>query len=114
LNLLISRLQVRFLCGSPGNPSELASFFLTKVYYYSFAASSTARIFTFFNVVHDQIETMSMGDRIVTMKDGLVQQVGTPQNLYEKPDNVFVNDFVSSSQQTDFMGVLAGLALNMM
>ena len=40
---------------------------------------------TFIYVTHDQTEAMTMGDRIVVMKDGVIQQVDTPQNLYEKP-----------------------------
>lgn len=53
---------------------------------------------TFIYVTHDQIEAMTMGDRIVVMKDGFVQQVDTPQNLYEKPCNVFVAGFMGSPQ----------------
>ncbi len=53
---------------------------------------------TFVYVTHDQTEAMTMGDRIVVMKDGLVQQVDTPQNLYEKPCNVFVAGFMGSPQ----------------
>ena len=45
---------------------------------------------TFIYVTHDQTEAMTMGDRIVVMKDGFIQQVDTPQNLYEKPCNEFV------------------------
>ena len=45
---------------------------------------------TFIYVTHDQTEAMTMGDRIVCMKDGFVQQVDTPQNLYENPVNKFV------------------------
>ncbi len=47
-------------------------------------------------VTHDQVEAMTMGDRIVVMKDGLVQQVDTPLNLYEKPANLFVAGFIGS------------------
>lgn len=53
---------------------------------------------TFIYVTHDQTEAMTMGDRIVAMKDGVVQQVDTPQNLYEKPVNVFVASFIGSPQ----------------
>lgn len=59
---------------------------------------------TFIYVTHDQTEAMTMGDRIVVMKDGLVQQVDTPQNLYEKPVNVFVASFIGSPQM-NFMDV---------
>src|SRR6185437_4084188 len=41
-------------------------------------------------VTHDQVEAMTMGDRVAVLKDGLLQQVGTPRELYDHPDNVFV------------------------
>jgi multiple sugar transport system ATP-binding protein len=47
-------------------------------------------------VTHDQTEAMTMGDRVAVMKDGLLQQVDTPQNLYEFPVNVFVAGFIGS------------------
>ncbi len=47
-------------------------------------------------VTHDQVEAMTMGDRIVVMKDGLVQQTDSPMNLYEKPANLFVAGFIGS------------------
>jgi multiple sugar transport system ATP-binding protein len=47
-------------------------------------------------VTHDQVEAMTMGDRIVVMKDGVVQQVGTPLELYNKPANLFVAGFIGS------------------
>lgn len=53
---------------------------------------------TFVYVTHDQIEAMTMGDRIVVMKDGLVQQVDTPTNLYNRPNNVFVAGFIGTPQ----------------
>ncbi len=53
---------------------------------------------TFIYVTHDQTEAMTMGDRIVCMKDGFVQQVDTPQNLYENPTNKFVAGFLGSPQ----------------
>ena len=53
---------------------------------------------TFIYVTHDQTEAMTMGDRIVVMKDGLIQQVDTPQNLYEYPVNEFVAGFMGSPQ----------------
>ncbi|MBQ9550186.1 MAG: sn-glycerol-3-phosphate ABC transporter ATP-binding protein UgpC [Lachnospiraceae bacterium] len=53
---------------------------------------------TIIYVTHDQTEAMTLGDRIVVMKDGVVQQVDTPQNLYEKPDNLFVAGFMGSPQ----------------
>lgn len=53
---------------------------------------------TFIYVTHDQTEAMTMGDRIVVMKDGVVQQVDTPQNLYDFPVNEFVAGFMGSPQ----------------
>ena len=53
---------------------------------------------TFIYVTHDQTEAMTMGTRIVVMKDGFIQQVDTPQNLYSKPVNVFVAGFIGSPQ----------------
>ncbi len=53
---------------------------------------------TFIYVTHDQIEAMTMGDRIVVMKDGFVQQVDSPVNLYHKPVNQFVAGFMGSPQ----------------
>jgi multiple sugar transport system ATP-binding protein len=47
-------------------------------------------------VTHDQVEAMTMGDRIVVMKDGLVQQVGSPLELYNTPSNLFVAGFIGS------------------
>lgn len=51
---------------------------------------------TFVYVTHDQTEAMTMADRIVVMKDGIVQQVDTPQNLYKSPVNKFVAGFIGS------------------
>lgn len=53
---------------------------------------------TFIYVTHDQTEAMTMGTRIVVMKDGFVQQVDTPQTLYERPVNLFVAGFIGSPQ----------------
>ena len=53
---------------------------------------------TIIYVTHDQTEAMTLGDRIVVMKDGVVQQVDTPQNLYERPANLFVAGFMGSPQ----------------
>ena len=53
---------------------------------------------TFIYVTHDQTEAMTMGDRIVVMKDGFIQQVDTPQNLYDLPCNEFVAGFMGSPQ----------------
>ena len=53
---------------------------------------------TFIYVTHDQTEAMTMGDRIVVMKDGVIQQVDSPQNLYKYPQNMFVAGFIGSPQ----------------
>jgi len=47
-------------------------------------------------VTHDQVEAMTMGDRVCVLKDGLLMQVGTPRELYDTPDNVFVAGFIGS------------------
>jgi len=47
-------------------------------------------------VTHDQIEAMTMADKIVVMHDGIVEQIGTPLDLYDKPDNLFVAGFIGS------------------
>ncbi|WP_203337896.1 ABC transporter ATP-binding protein [Nocardioides limicola] len=49
-------------------------------------------------VTHDQVEAMTMGDRVAVMKDGLLQQVDSPLNLYDKPANLFVAGFIGSPQ----------------
>ena len=53
---------------------------------------------TFIYVTHDQTEAMTMGTRIVVMKDGLIQQVDTPQFIYDHPANIFVAGFIGSPQ----------------
>ena len=53
---------------------------------------------TFMYVTHDQTEAMTMGTRIVVMKDGFIQQVDTPQHLYTYPNNLFVAGFIGSPQ----------------
>ena len=61
---------------------------------------------TFIYVTHDQTEAMTMGDRIVVMKDGFVQQVDSPQNLYTNPVNLFVAGFMGSPQMNFVDAVL--------
>ena len=53
---------------------------------------------TFIYVTHDQTEAMTMGTRIIVMKDGYIQQVDTPTNLYDRPNNMFVAGFIGSPQ----------------
>ncbi len=59
---------------------------------------------TFVYVTHDQTEAMTMGDRIVVMKDGFIQQIDTPQNLYNKPCNLFVAGFIGTPQMNFIKG----------
>ncbi|MBQ2714276.1 MAG: ATP-binding cassette domain-containing protein, partial [Clostridia bacterium] len=61
---------------------------------------------TFIYVTHDQIEAMTMGTRIVVMKDGFIQQVDTPQNLYDYPANQFVAGFIGTPQMNFFNAVI--------
>ena len=61
---------------------------------------------TIIYVTHDQTEAMTLGTRIVVMKDGVVQQVDTPQNLYDKPCNLFVAGFMGSPQMNFLDGVV--------
>ena len=61
---------------------------------------------TFVYVTHDQVEAMTMATRIVVMKDGLIQQVDTPQSLYDKPVNMFVVGFIGTPQMNFVNAVL--------
>lgn len=61
---------------------------------------------TFIYVTHDQTEAMTMGTRIVVMKDGIIQQVDTPQCLYDNPENLFVASFLGSPQMNFFKATL--------
>lgn len=61
---------------------------------------------TFIYVTHDQVEAMTMGTRIVVMKDGFVQQIDTPKNLYNYPENKFVASFIGTPQMNFFEGTL--------
>jgi multiple sugar transport system ATP-binding protein len=57
-------------------------------------------------VTHDQVEAMTMGDRVAVLKDGYLQQIDTPQNLYDRPGNVFVAAFIGSPSMNLFEGQL--------
>jgi multiple sugar transport system ATP-binding protein len=61
---------------------------------------------TFIYVTHDQTEAMTMGSRIVVLKDGILQQVDTPQSLYDTPGNVFVAGFIGSPAMNFFDAAL--------
>jgi multiple sugar transport system ATP-binding protein len=57
-------------------------------------------------VTHDQTEAMTMATRLVVMKDGVIQQVGTPREVYEKPENIFVGGFIGSPAMNFIKGTL--------
>ena len=61
---------------------------------------------TFIYVTHDQVEAMTMGDRIVVMHEGFIQQVDTPKNLYNKPKNLFVAGFIGTPPMNFFDGIV--------
>ncbi|CAM3038356.1 ABC transporter ATP-binding protein [Sporolactobacillus spathodeae] len=63
---------------------------------------------TMIYVTHDQTEAMTMADRIVVMKDGVIQQVGTPKNVYDYPVNLFVGGFIGSPPMNFFNGRIEG------
>ena len=56
---------------------------------------------TFIYVTHDQTEAMTLGDRIVIMKDGVIQQIGTPQEVFDHPTNLFVAGFIGTPQMVE-------------
>ncbi len=62
---------------------------------------------TTFYVTHDQVEAMTMGDRVAVIKDGVLQQVDTPQKLYDRPNNVFVAAFIGSPSMNLFEGIFS-------
>jgi spermidine/putrescine transport system ATP-binding protein len=55
---------------------------------------------TFIHVTHDQEEALTMSDTVVVLKDGIIQQIGTPKDIYDEPDNVFVANFIGKSNIT--------------
>ena len=65
---------------------------------------------TMIYVTHDQIEAMTMGSRIVVMKDGLIQQVADPITLYDSPENLFVAGFIGTPPMNFFAGRILGAA----
>jgi len=75
---------------------------------------------TMIYVTHDQVEAMTLADKIVVLRDGLIEQVGSPINLYDRPENAFVAQFIGSPKmnffnQSDLMsngGSLLGKTLN--
>lgn len=63
---------------------------------------------TMIYVTHDQVEAMTMADKIVVLKDGVIEQVGSPLELYKKPDNLFVAQFMGSPKMNILEGEIAG------
>jgi multiple sugar transport system ATP-binding protein len=63
-------------------------------------------------VTHDQIEAMTMADRIVVMHDGIVEQIGTPLELFDRPGNLFVAQFIGSPAMNVFKGTVLGHAVD--
>jgi multiple sugar transport system ATP-binding protein len=63
---------------------------------------------TTFYVTHDQVEALSMGDRIVVMRNGRIQQVGSPTELYEQPENAYVAGFIGSPPMNFLHGRITG------
>ena len=61
---------------------------------------------TFIYVTHDQVEAMTMGTRIVVMKDGVIQQIDSPVELYDHPENLFVASFIGTPQMNFLSGKL--------
>jgi multiple sugar transport system ATP-binding protein len=59
-------------------------------------------------VTHDQVEAMTMGDRIAVMSDGILQQLDTPENLHERPANLFVAGFIGSPAMNFFPATVTG------
>ena len=62
---------------------------------------------TFVYVTHDQVEAMTLGDRIVIMRDGFIQQIGTPQEVFNHPANLFVAGFIGTPQMNLFDAALS-------
>ena len=67
---------------------------------------------TIIYVTHDQVEAMTLADKIVVLKEGLIQQVGTPLSLYDDPQNVFVAGFIGSPTINFVRGVISGSKLS--
>ncbi|WP_368183565.1 ABC transporter ATP-binding protein [Aestuariibius sp. HNIBRBA575] len=68
---------------------------------------------TMIYVTHDQIEAMTLADRIAIMKDGMIMQLGSPDEIYNRPQNLYVADFIGSPSMTFFEGELVGNSFKM-
>ena len=67
---------------------------------------------TMIYVTHDQVEAMTMADKIVVLRDGYVEQVGAPLDLYHNPANMFVAGFIGSPAMNFMDGKIAGISDN--
>ena len=73
---------------------------------------------TIIYVTHDQVEAMTLGDRIVVMNQGVIEQVGTPTEIYRRPDTLFVADFIGAMNQVEGLATsnssatIGGITLN--
>ena len=68
---------------------------------------------TIIYVTHDQVEAMTLADKIVVLRDGVIEQVGTPLELYDDPDNLFVAGFIGSPKMNFLKGVVEGGAVRL-
>ncbi len=75
---------------------------------FEFAALHRQLKTTTIYVTHDQVEAMTLADRIVVMRGGSIEQIGTPAELYERPDNLFVAGFIGSPQMNFLQGEIVG------
>ena len=75
---------------------------------FEFAALHRQLKTTTIYVTHDQIEAMTLADRIVVMRSGVIEQIGTPAQLYERPNNLFVAGFIGSPQMNFLRGEIVG------
>ena len=75
---------------------------------FEFAALHKTLGTTTIYVTHDQVEAMTLADRIVVMRDGVIEQVGTPAELYDRPVNKFVAGFLGSPQMNFLSGEVVG------
>ncbi len=64
-------------------------------------------------MTHDQVEAMTLADKIVVLRDGVVEQVGTPLDLYDDPNNLFVAGFIGSPKMNFLKGVIEGGAVRL-
>ena len=68
---------------------------------------------TIIYVTHDQVEAMTLADKIVVLRDGVIEQVGTPLKLYDDPDNLFVAGFIGSPKMNFLKGIADGASIRL-